>query len=307
MMLQLIHEFWYHSPNSHPQLAVAWFVPLIASGIGSLIGGLFAPKKPTFDPSKFQQGADPNNLAGRIAGLDANPNQANPFITQQNEWRAGQQQLADTLAQTSQGKGPSLAEAIVNQQLQKQQAANMGAVASQPGRGNAALSQRLVGQGNASLGATGIEQARLGRLQEIFNAQGQLGQVLGQGRAGDISAGGLALQGDAQRQAQIQAVMQMIQQRQQFGESLGAQGEALRLGQGNASADATSKLIGGALSGAAGALTTGITGADAQATAATAEAAAQRRHEEFLATLARQNTPQQVPWQNTYGSPGMPK
>ncbi len=256
-----MHDFVFGTPGK-AQLAIAWFLPLITAAVGAA-GSLFAPSAPKSDPNAYKLGAGlPGgsvdapyfNFTEELAKLQGQPSAADPYLQQEQQFRDQQLALAQTLGQTASGQGPSLAKALVEQQRQKALAANMGVVASQPGRGNVALSQRLAAQGGQAVNASAIEQGRLGQLQEIFNAQSQLGTVLGQGRAGDVASGGLATQSEAQRRAAIEAILRMAMQREATGADLSARGEAARVAAGDKQ-NAIDKALVGSIFGGVGAAT----------------------------------------------------
>jgi hypothetical protein len=252
-MYQWLHDFIWGAPDV--QLAIAWFVPLIASaigGLGSAAAGALT-KNPQVDQSQFKLGAGLEggsvnapffNFEEALDKAQNAPGAANPYLQDDRQFRDQQLGLASLLGQTASGQGQSLAEAIVNQQFQKQQAQLMGAIASQPGRPNVGMSQRLAAQGSQALGANAIESAKTGRLAEIDAARALLGNVLTQGRGGDVAAGGLAVQSDVARQSAIDSILARALQREQAAAELAAAGEKARIGAEGDAVDRTRKLIG---------------------------------------------------------------
>jgi hypothetical protein len=261
-MEQLLYDFLF-GWDSRSILAIAWFLPLLASAVGGVASSLLAPKAPTPNSSQFQLGAGlPGgsvdspffNYTNALSQLQTQPNAAQPFLGQQTQFRDQQLGLSELLAAAARGEGPSLAQTIVDQNRQKGVSSVLGAVASQPGRVNAALSQRLAAQGVGAINAQALEQAKTGRLAEIQAAQQQLGQLSTAGRQGDISAGGLAVQGDSARQAAIAQILQLAQAREAEAARLAAEQERLRLSQGNLNTVAQNNVIGGAISGVGSAI-----------------------------------------------------
>jgi hypothetical protein len=259
-MYQLLHDFVFGTPDVH--YAIAWFVPLIASAV-SAGAGLLAPKAKGIDQSAFKLGAGLENgsvdapyfnFTNALARAQNSPGAANPYLENQNQFRDQQANLAALYGQTAMGQGPSLAETIVNQQFQKQQAALIGSIASQAGRPNVGMSQRLAAQGSQALGANAIEAAKTGRLAEIDTARTQLGNVLNQGRSGDLGAGSLAVQSDQARQQAINQILALAMQREQAAAELAAKGALAQTNQDNNNTDLTRKLIGSVAKGGSDAL-----------------------------------------------------
>lgn len=259
-MLDFLSFLWTAPPNV--DVAIAWFIPLIASGI-STIGGLASKalaKNPQVDMSKFQLGAGlPGGsvdapyfkFTDALAQMRAAPSAAQPYLDASQDFRTGQVGLANLLTQTATGQGPSLAEALAEQQRQKNIAATLAAVSSTPGSPNVALSQRLAAQGIAQSGQTAAQQAMTGRLQEVFGAREQLGNVLGTGRQGDVAAAQAATQGEAARQAAISEIVRLALERERLGQAAAAQGEQARMQAAGKEVDFTRQLIGGVASGLA--------------------------------------------------------
>lgn len=251
-MYQLLRDFLRGPENV--QLAIAWFIPLIAAAIPAAVdllkGGGPQVNRKKYDLNNYSPDSDIFNYTNALKTLSESPNAVDPYLGQQQEFRSRQMNLADTLGQTAAGQGPSLAQAMAEQNRQKSIAQLLGVVASQPGRGNVALSQRLAATGTGTANATASEQAQTGRLQEVFNAQSQLGQVLNMGRSGDLGAGGLASQGASQRQSAINAILALAQQKQASAAELAVKGDAARIVQETARQAQTDKAIGAGLAAA---------------------------------------------------------
>ena len=120
--------------------------------------------------------------------------------SQQNQQNDQQSQLASQLQQAAQGNGPS----IVQQQLGNAlgQAQNTAASQMAGARGlNPALAARLIGQNQAGQAQQAAGQSAMLKAQEQIAARQQLGDVLANQRAGNMSmygtAGGLQNQQNA--------------------------------------------------------------------------------------------------------------
>lgn len=122
----------------------------------------------------------------------------------QDPFRQKQMTLSDYLMQSSMGQGPSIADAQAAQARQSLFSQGLSGLASQR-VGNPALAQRslfnALAQGNQGIGA----HAGIQRLQEMNQAQGRLGDVLGQGRQADFAA----------RVAQMQSQQELQRLREQ--------------------------------------------------------------------------------------------
>lgn len=266
-MYQLLHDFIFGAPDVH--YAVAWFVPLIASAVSAGVSAL-APKQKGVDQSQFRLGAGLENgsvnsnyfdFTGALKKAQQTPGAANPYLENQNQFRDQQAGLAALYGQAAMGQGPSLAQTIVDQQFGKQQAALIGQIASQPGRPNVGMSQRLAAQGTQALGASAIEAAKTGRLQEIDSARSQLGNILNQGRTGDLGAGTLAVQSDQARQQAINAILELAMRREQAAAELAAKGATAQTSQDNLQTELQRKLLGSIAKGGSDALSAYFTGA----------------------------------------------
>ena len=96
-----------------------------------------------------------------------------------------QQSLAQRLEEQSQGKGPSLAGATLQQGVNAGLRASLAAAASRRGGNDALAQKRIADQEVEANAAAGQEGAKM-RIQEQLNAQQALAGVTGQGRAQDI-------------------------------------------------------------------------------------------------------------------------
>jgi len=145
----------------------------------------------TFQPySVSQYTGDPNqitNAVGSTPQID---------MSQQAQFRGDQLGLAQQLQAQSQGQGPSLANLQLQQALNQSQSQAMGMAASQRGV-NPAIAARNAQMSMGQNQQAAAMQSAQTRMQEQMNAQGQLGNVLNQGRGGDISL--------ASNQADLQA------------------------------------------------------------------------------------------------------
>lgn len=112
---------------------------------------------------------------------------ANRAASGEDQWRAQQQQLAQSLqAQASGQGGPSLAEVQLRQGQDQAMAQARAIAASQPGMSpGAALRMSLNAQGGMSMQANA--QAAQMRAAEQMQARQSLGSVLAGGRGQDIS------------------------------------------------------------------------------------------------------------------------
>jgi hypothetical protein len=259
-MKHLIHDFLFGPANV--QLAIAWFIPLIAAGVSvasSLLNKGGTPDQAKYNLDNYSPDSPLYDFTAALKKLQADPNVVDPYLGQQQEFRTEQMALAKNLSAQANGTGPSLAETLAAQNQQKSIASLLGVVGSQPGRGNVALSQRLAATGTGNILATSAEQAQTGKLQEMLNAQSQLGQVTAQGRAGDISAGTLAGNTQNQRQEQIRAILALAQAQQQAKANLAVSGEKERVAAAAARAAEINRAIGGAASAAGGAIAGGLT------------------------------------------------
>lgn len=123
-------------------------------------------------------------LNGYLAGVDGRyAPDINTHLGQQSGFRGQQQGLADLLMDRARGNN-SVAELQLRQgaDMANQQAMSQAASARPQ---NTAMAQRLAMNNNATnmMGLSGA--TALARAQEAAMAQGQLGQVLGQGRSAD--------------------------------------------------------------------------------------------------------------------------
>jgi len=107
--------------------------------------------------------------------------------TQQAEWRDQQKTLAGYLNDAILGNAPSVAELQLREAEQRQEANQLGLAAKASGGGNVALALRTAANNIGRLNQGASADAALLRAQEIAAARGQLGDVLGTARTGDIN------------------------------------------------------------------------------------------------------------------------
>lgn len=130
---------------------------------------------------QMQQIAGPNlGNAAQVQGAQLG--------TQDEQFRQQQLNLANSLQNTLNGNGPSLAGLQLGQANAAAAAQRMSQAASQRGFGNTAATMRdLQYQQGAGVNANAIAAAQLG-MQERLNAQNSLGNLLGTSRSQDIGA-----------------------------------------------------------------------------------------------------------------------
>lgn len=146
-----------------------------------------------------QIGAGQQEVAGRTAPtLDQ---------TQANQFREQQMALAGDLLAASRGQGPSVAQEQLRQGTQANLAASVAAANSVRGPGAAAGAGQLLA-GRANTGQQMAGQAALLRAEEVTQARGQLGGVLGQGRGQDLQGAEANLQAQQELQRQKDAMTQ---------------------------------------------------------------------------------------------------
>ena len=103
----------------------------------------------------------------------------------QAQTRGQQQNFVDMLNAQAQGQGPSVSQTLMNQALDRNVASNNALAASAKGNINPALLMRNAMNANANAGQQASGQAMVGRQQEQLNAEGMLGNALGQMRGQD--------------------------------------------------------------------------------------------------------------------------
>lgn len=117
------------------------------------------------------------------------------------QFRQGQVQLADRLSSIASGQQAGAGELAARRMTDRGIAQQAGTAASMRGS-NAALGALSAARGQTDIAAAGMQQAREAALQDQQSAMGQLGQVYGQGRQGDIQVGLANM--DAQNQRTFQ-------------------------------------------------------------------------------------------------------
>jgi hypothetical protein len=115
--------------------------------------------------------------------------------TRADEARGGQQQLAADLLAASRGQGPSVAQEQLRQGAEKNLAGAVALTNSTRGMGGAAAAGQLQAA-RAQVGQQMASDAALLRAQEVTQARGQLGGVLGDVRQADLAT--------ASQQAQLE-------------------------------------------------------------------------------------------------------
>jgi hypothetical protein len=115
--------------------------------------------------------------------------------------------LAQQLQQQAQGQGPSIAQMQLQQATDRTLNQSLGQIRAATGA-NAGLSARTAALAGAQQLATAGNASGQLRLQEQQQAQQALGQLAGQGRQGDLSAGGMDLQAQQANQAARLAAIQ---------------------------------------------------------------------------------------------------
>lgn len=105
--------------------------------------------------------------------------------SQQAQFRQGQMNLANSLAQQAAGKGPSVSAAQFKAASDTNLAQQQALAASARG-GSTALAGRQAAQNTSAFNQQAAQQAAIGRMQEQQAAQAQLGSVLNAGRGADI-------------------------------------------------------------------------------------------------------------------------
>jgi hypothetical protein len=137
-----------------------------------------------FGGGQYQANAANFNLPGYQQSVQAYTNLANQALGGgQSQFSGQQEQLAQNLFGTLKGNTPSVAQQQLQQTTQGN-VANAYALAAS-GRYNPAAA-RMAADNAAAVNQQAAGQGAMLRAQEIQNAQGQLGNVLGQGRAQDI-------------------------------------------------------------------------------------------------------------------------
>lgn len=152
-----------------------------ASGVGAGSAGVDPSQAGLLAATGFKGGPAATQVAPQVDPWQ----QATPTGGQPGDWRGEQQQLASNLFGTIAGNQPSVAQ----QQLQQNTQANVAnayAMAQSGSANPAAARQAAMNAGN--INQQGAGNAALLRAQEIQNAQGMLGNVLGTGRSQDTQA-----------------------------------------------------------------------------------------------------------------------
>jgi hypothetical protein len=166
---------------------------MIGGAAGSLADMIFGGDEDVPAPQiNFNQ--DPNAYVNPHAEEDRRAlqlallAQQNNNAAENNPFRQHQLALAQALQAQSEGKGPpSLAEMQMQRGSERNILNNQAMMASAPNV-NAGLAARLLGQNTAQAQQQNVADTSMLRAQEQYAARGALGNLVGQGRQGDIGA-----------------------------------------------------------------------------------------------------------------------
>lgn len=191
-------------------------------------------KKYKIDAGAFKDPYHDANAGRFWGGADAAAGR-----TGNTEFRAGQAGLISTLQDAVAGRGTSVAESTLRGGADRALAGSMALQASGANATNPSLAMRAVGHAQAGIGQNLARDAATLRASEIAQARGELGNVLGQARGGDLTQQGMNDQlvskylelGFSNDQAQFQAAKELEALRVQ--NSLGTAGINAGIGQGN--------------------------------------------------------------------------
>ena len=157
------------------------FTSLLFGGNGQTVGDY---------TQNAQYQSNPQLQAGYTAGsAGAMAQGINP--TQQAQFRNMQMQQAQQLQGVASGQQQGAGELAVQRQVANAQAAQQAQAMSARGGANAALAFRGAANNTAAVGLSGAGQAQQAALTDQQTAQGQLSNVLNQGRGQDQSQIGL--------------------------------------------------------------------------------------------------------------------
>ncbi len=133
----------------------------------------------------------------------------------QAQFRTQQQNLIGQLALQASGRGPSVAGAQLQHASQANQAATFAQLASARGAaaGNPGLARNAMNT-SANIQAQTSRDAAVARMQEQMNAQGQLGNAIGNARQQDI--GMATAQAANQQQSNLAGYQGQLQMAQQY-------------------------------------------------------------------------------------------
>lgn len=202
----------------------------VGTGLGILGGGIagwMGGGQPDTSGGANQQWGDYFN---QVMSRSNNPYQMGPAAQAgDSSFRNNQQNLVKMLEQQASGQGPSQA-GLMLQKAQEGNANSQMAMANS-GRGNATLGMQGAQANTARLGAQSGQDAAIARMQEIYNAQNQLGGVLQGARGQDqnlsmFNTGQQNQQSQANLEARLrqmgmndQAIQQILGARTQIGEN----------------------------------------------------------------------------------------
>lgn len=194
-------------------------------------------------------------------GADRVRSAAGPDLANDDQYRAGQMQLAKNLQVQAAGGGPNPAGLQMAQGM-AQNASNAMALAASGRANNPGAAAYSAAQGIGAANQNTANAAGVARMQQMLGAQQNLGGVLSAGRGADLSAAGMGMQNNQFNTGQFN---------NQLGADVGAQ-NSLNMNQNNqiygndqAQQEAQRKLfmslLSGAGSGAQSAATGGMSGA----------------------------------------------
>jgi len=207
---------------------------LLGGGVG-LLGGLFGSS----GAGQYQDQL--KKLAAGYGNRTAPRGTAQ--LAQNSGFRSNQAGLISNLEALARGEGPSAAQLQMREAMDRAAGAQAGAAAGAGGRGvNSGGALRNAMNNTAAIQAQGARDTATLRAQEQFNALGQLGQTLAQGRAADENTSQFNAGAQNQMtQANMDAMLQ------QLGLNDRSQLQALLMAMGGAGAGTgTSILAGGA-------------------------------------------------------------
>ncbi len=184
----------------------------IGAGGGFLRGGLgIGPKANGSDGQKEDYKAQLQALAAGYGSRTA-PQAGPASQAQLSQFRANQAGLISQLEAMARGQGPSAAQNMMREAMDRAAGSQASAAAGAGGRGvNAGAALRNAANNTAAIQAQGARDTGLMRVQEQLGATQQLGQTIAQGRAGDenmnqFNANAQNQMAQANLQAQLQAL-----------------------------------------------------------------------------------------------------
>lgn len=148
--------------------------------------GISVPKAPGYnvDESAFVDPYHDANASRFWGGAESSQNR-----TGNEQFRNGQADLISTLQGAINGNAPSVAENQLRAGADRALAGATGMAASGMGATNPALALRAINNAHANIAQSTARDAATLRAGEIAQARGELGNVLGAARAGDLQQG----------------------------------------------------------------------------------------------------------------------